>query len=32
MISIVVPTYREADNLPLVAKAVHEAFASLGHA
>jgi dolichol-phosphate mannosyltransferase len=31
MISIVVPTYREADNLPLVAKAVHEAFAGLGH-
>jgi len=31
MISIVVPTYREADNLPFVAEAVHEAFAGLGH-
>lgn len=30
MISIVVPTYREADNLPLVARAVDEAFAGLG--
>ena len=31
MISIVVPTYREADNLPLVAKAVDEALAGVGH-
>jgi dolichol-phosphate mannosyltransferase len=31
VISIVVPTYREADNLPLVAKAVDEALAGLGH-
>lgn len=29
MISIVVPTYREADNLPLVARAVDEAFLGL---
>ena len=29
MISVVVPTYREAANLPLLAKAVDEAFASL---
>jgi dolichol-phosphate mannosyltransferase len=31
VISIVVPTYREADNLPLVAKAVDEALAGVGH-
>jgi dolichol-phosphate mannosyltransferase len=31
VISIVVPTYREADNLPFVAEAVAEAFAGLGH-
>lgn len=31
MLSIVVPTYREADNLPLVAQSVHEALAGLGH-
>ena len=31
MISIVVPTYREAENLPLVAQAVEEALAGLGH-
>jgi dolichol-phosphate mannosyltransferase len=31
VISIVVPTYREADNLPLVAKAVDEALAGLGY-
>lgn len=30
VISIVVPTYREADNLALVARAVDEAFAGLG--
>ena len=29
MISIVVPTYREADNLPLLAKAIDETFADL---
>jgi len=31
VISIVVPTYREADNLPLVAKAVDEALAGVAH-
>ena len=30
MISIVVPTYREVDNLPLLAKAVDETMSSLG--
>jgi hypothetical protein len=31
MISIVVPTYREAENLPLVAQAVEESLAGPGH-
>jgi len=30
VISIVVPTYREAANLPLLAKAVDEALADVG--
>ncbi|MBW1831666.1 MAG: hypothetical protein DRH23_17760 [Deltaproteobacteria bacterium] len=31
MISIVVPTYREVDNLPLVAEAVEQSLADTGH-
>lgn len=31
MISVVVPTYREAENLPLLAKAVDEVLSRLGH-